>query len=163
MRAILWTISWVPVAVTFTQTVAQVAWVQGASMKPSLNPDSSLGSRDLVLLQKWGLTKSGTLAIGDVVVLRSPLDPKKIMIKRVLGLGGHTIGVRPTSQYPRDQVKIPTNHLWVEGDNIHSVDSNEFGPVSLGLVLGKANFILYPFYRWGPIPRCGRDARVPRE
>lgn len=163
MRAVLWTISWVPVAITLTQTVGQVAWVQGASMKPSLNPDSSLGSRDLVLLQKWGVKRPGVLSVGDVVVLRSPLDPKKIMIKRVLGLGGHTVGIRPTSQYPRNQVKIPTAHLWVEGDNIHSVDSNEFGPVSTGLVIGKANYIIYPFSRWGPIPVAGREARIPRQ
>ena len=82
------------------------------------------------------------MKVGDVVLLRSPTDPEKILIKRVLGVAGDEILTR--APYPKPRCPIPTNHLWVEGDNIHSVDSNNFGPVSTGLVIGKATRIVFP-------------------
>lgn len=155
-RTVFWALSWVPVALTFTETVGQVMWVNGRSMQPALNPNENLGSNDLVVLQKWGLRSPQSIRTGDVVAFLSPLNPNRILIKRVLAKEGDTITPRPTSSYPKNEVEIPTNHLWVEGDNIHSIDSNDFGPISSGLVLGKATTILYPFNRFGPIPPGGR-------
>lgn len=159
-RAVLWGLSWVPVSLAFTQSVAQIAWVQGVSMQPSLNPDNSLGKRDLVLLKKYGMRKSSSFKNGDVVVVRSPLDPERVMIKRVIGVEGQVIHPRPTANYPHREVRIPPNHLWIEGDNIHSIDSNTFGPISIGLITGKAVKILLPFDRIGPIPKGGRETAV---
>lgn len=126
-------------------------------MRPSLNPDSSLGSHDLLVLKKYGLRKPGSIAKGDVLVFRSPMDAERIMVKRVLATPGDTIKPRPTSTYPKKQVRIPPNHVWLEGDNIHSIDSNTFGPVSTGLVIGKAVQIVYPTSRWGQVPAGGRE------
>lgn len=37
----------------------------------------------------------------------------------------------------------------MEGDNLaHSMDSNNFGPVSLGLITAKASYIVWPPSRW---------------
>ena len=150
-RSAFWALSWVPVAVTFTQLVGQPIWVQGRSMQPALNPDESLGARDMVVMQKYGLRAPEAFARGDVVVLRSPTDPQKVLIKRVLGVAGDVVAPRPTSTYPKAHIKLPASHLWVEGDYVHSLDSNDFGPVSSGLVLGKARYIVWPPRRWGPV------------
>lgn len=151
-------LSWVPVIVTVNQTVAYATWVQGGSMKPALNPDSSLGWRDMLFLWKFRQRAPGKLKVGDVVLFRSPEDPEKILVKRILGIGGDEIKTK--DPYPRDVCKVPLNHIWVEGDNIHSIDSNYFGPISVGLVQGKANYILFPPSRIGPIQSGGREARV---
>jgi inner membrane protease subunit 2 len=158
-RSAIW-LSWVPVAVTLSQAVGNVILVDGTSMQPSLNPDASLGWRDMIFLQKWGFRAGKNLGLGDVVVLRSPEDPDKILVKRIVAIGGDCVTPRPSSMYPRAQLKIPQNHFWVEGDNIHSVDSNRFGPVSAGLVMGKAVAVVFPPSRIGTIPDGGRIAKV---
>jgi inner membrane protease subunit 2 len=160
LKVSLLMLSWVPVVVTFNQSVAYVTWVQGGSMKPALNPDSSVGWRDVLVLWKFAQRDPGRLSVGDVVVFRSPEEPEKVLIKRILGVGGDKVYSRENGSYPRRICSIPPNHLWVEGDNIHSVDSNKFGPVSVGLVVGKATSILFPLKRIGPIPAGGREARV---
>lgn len=149
----LLTLTWVPVALTMSEHVVHVARIQGSSMKPTLNP---LGWSDYVLLWKYNIR--GSLNVGDVVLIRSPLNPEKIVIKRILGVQGDKIITR--SPYPRPTCQIPTGHLWVEGDNIHSVDSNTFGPVSEGLVIGKASKIVWPLSRFGEISTGGREARL---
>lgn len=153
--------SWVPVVVTFNQTVGYVSWIEGGSMRPALNPDTSLGWRDLVFLLKYGQKSPGVLKVGDVVMLHSPSDPEKLIVKRVIGTGGDEILTR--GKYPKETCRIPPNHLWVEGDNVsQSIDSNTFGPVSSGLIVGRATTVLFPFSRFGEIPTegRGRDARV---
>lgn len=157
---VLWALSWAPVAISVNQTIGQLTWVRGSSMRPSLNPDSSLGAHDLLVLKKYGLRKPGGIVKGDVLVFRSPMDAERIMVKRVLGTAGDTVRPRPTSTYPKKQVKIPANHVWLEGDNVHSIDSNTFGPVSTGLVIGKAVQVIYPFSRWGQVSAGGREDAV---
>ena len=45
-------------------------------------------------------------------------------------------------------IRIPKGHVWVQGDNLHNtVDSNKYGPVSLGLVVGVATHIVWPLGR----------------
>lgn len=153
------TLSWVPVAVVFSEHVAHIGRIQGSSMKPTLNPDSSLGWSDFVFLWKWNVRDPGTLKVGDVVLLRSPSDPERILIKRILGVQGDDILTR--APFPRPKCHIPQSHLWVEGDNIHSIDSNTFGPVSSGMVIGKATRVVWPPSRFSVIPHTGgREARL---
>lgn len=82
-------------------------------------------------------------------MLRSPSDPEKLLAKRVIGVQGDTIIPRDP-KYPKEKALIPRNHLWVEGDNqFHSIDSNNFGPVSQGLVVGKVTNVIWPILRFG--------------
>ncbi|XP_064558710.1 mitochondrial inner membrane protease subunit 2 isoform X2 [Zonotrichia leucophrys gambelii] len=112
----------VPVTVTFLDRVACVARVEGASMQPSLNPGGRQAS-DVVLLNHWSI-RNYDVQRGDIVSLV-------------------TIG------YKKKYVKVPHGHIWVEGDHHgHSFDSNAFGPVSLGLLHGRATHILWPPQRW---------------
>lgn len=159
-KVTLLALSWVPVVVTFTEHVAHIGRIEGISMKPALNPDASLGWSDYVLLWKLRVRDAAQLRVGDVVLLRSPQDPAKILIKRVLGVHGDTVLTR--SPYPKPTARIPQNHLWVEGDNtFHSIDSNTFGPVSAGLVVAKATHVIFPFSRIGPVSSTpAREARL---
>lgn len=80
---------------------------------------------------------------GDLVVLKSPLDPKRIICKRVLGLAGDIICVDPTGRLapPTEHVIIPQNYIWIVGDNAtYCRDSREYGPVPISLVRARVAY-----------------------
>uniref|UniRef100_UPI00358E7773 mitochondrial inner membrane protease subunit 2 isoform X1 n=2 Tax=Myxine glutinosa TaxID=7769 RepID=UPI00358E7773 len=134
----------VPVTVTFLDRVAFVARVEGASMQPCLNPDRSQ-SPDVVLLNRWNV-HSLDVQRGEIISLMSPRNPEQKMIKRVIALEGDIVR---TMGYKNQYVKVPSGHCWIEGDHRgHSLDSNAFGPVSLGLMHARASHIVWPPSRW---------------
>lgn len=50
-------------------------------------------------------------------------------------------------------VRVPPGHVWVEGDNWReSGDSNFYGPISRGLITGKAICVIWPWERCGERP-----------
>ncbi|KAF1954397.1 LexA/Signal peptidase, partial [Byssothecium circinans] len=115
--------------------------VIGSSMAPTLSPDAhETGRRDWIVIQRN--TRNGqAIKRGDVVTLWKPHRPEEISIKRVIGVEGDV--VFPRRGYAVDEGKgrvvVPRGHVWVEGDNWRkSYDSCDFGPVSLGLVDGRA-------------------------
>jgi len=76
-------------------------------------------------------------------------------ILEVLGLRNRLLrwGVRgdvvSTLGYKHEIVRVPEGHCWVEGDHTgHSMDSNSFGPVALGLMSARAVAIVWPPERW---------------
>ncbi|KAG8915293.1 hypothetical protein FRC01_003717, partial [Tulasnella sp. 417] len=97
---------------------------------------------------------------GDVIVLRSPDDPSKRIIKRIVATEYDVVKTLPP--HPDPVVQVPQGHVWVEGDEpFHSKDSNYFGPASLGLVEGKIKGIVWPPSRMGPVasPPPSRTAK----
>jgi len=77
---------------------------------------------------------------GDLVTLRSPLEPSRIICKRVIGLPGDIICVDPTGvKAPStEHVMIPKGHVWISGDNAaFSRDSRDYGPVSMSLIQAR--------------------------
>ncbi|KAH8028008.1 hypothetical protein HPB51_012594 [Rhipicephalus microplus] len=89
---------------------------------------------------------------------RSPRDPTQRLIKRVVAVEGDTIR---TLGYRERLVTVPRGHCWLEGDNhAHSLDSNRFGPVALGLLVARASHRVWPPRRWGRLksrpPEPGR-------
>jgi nickel-type superoxide dismutase maturation protease len=88
--------------------------VEGASMRPALSP----GERVVVSRASYWL---GRPRSGDLVVLRDPRQPERLLIKRL------------------DQ---PDGDGWrVLGDNPDaSTDSRAFGPVRRDSILGKVWF-----------------------
>ena len=112
---------------------------------------------------------------GDIVVFRSPNDPKKNFIKRVVALGGEEVEVKngdiyidrikltgpeeitkiyyeSQGHYGKGKVDVPLGHLYVLGDNSsNSHDSRWWGFVPLKNVKGKAMVIFYPPYRVGKV------------
>ena len=73
-------------------------------------------------------------------------------VKRVIAVEGDQVISR--APYPYSVADVPAGHIWVEGDirNRHkTLDSNYYGPISVGLVTGKVNYILSPWRNHGPI------------
>ncbi|KAH3681373.1 hypothetical protein WICPIJ_007642 [Wickerhamomyces pijperi] len=155
-KKVLLMISWLPVAIIFNEHVAYVGKIEGSSMRPTMNP-SSTSLQDWVLL--WKFNVKDNLKLDDVILFRSPTNPNKVLCKRIKAVQGDIVSTR--HPYPRETCAIPRNHLWAEGDNIHSIDSNNFGPISKGLVIGKATRIIWPPQRWGTdISKGGRECRM---
>jgi nickel-type superoxide dismutase maturation protease len=88
--------------------------VEGESMAPSVSP----GERVFVLRVAYWFRSP---KVGDIVVLRDPREPERLLIKRIDVVHG--------------------NSVEVVGDNVDgSTDSRIFGPVPNDLILGKVWF-----------------------
>ncbi len=88
--------------------------VEGQSMTPGVSPDE----RVLVSRLAYWFSKPKS---GDLVALRDPREPERLLIKRIDETHG--------------------NSFEVSGDNVDaSTDSRTFGPVPAGLILGKVVF-----------------------
>jgi mitochondrial inner membrane protease subunit 1 len=119
-------------------------------MMPTLNP------RGDVLLTEYLSPRLSLLKAGDVVVATKPNDGTVSVIKRIRGMEGDRIWVRPRGSPHAEEVVVPRGHVWLEGDNPHqSTDSREYGPVPLGLVRGR---IVARF--WPPAAACFMASRV---
>lgn len=80
------------------------------------------------------------LSRGDIVTFTSPLNPQRVVCKRILGLPGDTICVDPTGEEApsTEHVVVPAGHFWAGGDNAAwSRDSREYGPVPMALMKGR--------------------------
>lgn len=133
----------IPIGITFLDTIGYVARVEGISMQPALNPESR--NTDYVFLSRWSV-REYAVKRGDIISLVSPKDPNQKIIKRVVALEGDVVS---TLGYKSQYVKVPEGHCWVEGDHTgHTLDSNTFGPVSLGLINARAICIVWPPERW---------------
>ncbi|XP_014468080.1 PREDICTED: mitochondrial inner membrane protease subunit 2 [Dinoponera quadriceps] len=133
----------IPVGIAFCDIVGYVARVEGISMQPALNPDTRYP--DYVFLNRWAV-RNQHIQRGDVVCVISPKVPSQTLIKRVVGLPGDIID---THGYKINALQVPEGYCWLEGDHTgHSLDSNTFGPISLGLVIAKATYIVWPPNRW---------------
>ena len=96
---------------------------------PCQNDGCSSGEmRDLVFLDRVS-ARLNLISRGDVVVLRSP-DDDALITKRVVAMGGDTVRHR---EHGSRLVRVPTAHLWVEGDNGEVGLAVEKSGQSLGL------------------------------
>ncbi|XP_035543954.1 mitochondrial inner membrane protease subunit 1-like isoform X1 [Juglans regia] len=111
------------------------ALAYGPSMLPTFNLTG-----DLFLAERLS-TRFDKVRPGDVVLVRSPEDPRKLIVKRLLGMEGDSVTyvVDPKNSSRCDTVVVPKGHVWIEGDNIYaSRDSRQVGPVPYSLLEGKA-------------------------
>jgi len=146
-----------------------VAKIEGNSMQPTFNPTCGQKNEDLrsiyeknlsreaitrelrtrlqqdrVVLNKWVARDKRKLKIGDVVILISPRNPTKTLIKRITAMPGDAIYLIETGETK----VIEEGHCWVEGDNQQSsLDSNIFGQIPLGLIEGRVCLIIWPLRR----------------
>jgi len=148
----------------------------GPSMAPSISTDG-----DVLLTVPFCLyrhLRGGLPQLGSVVISTSPTSPDQTVCKRVLGLPGETITVRPPpgrytpirafSTAPGDreplidrppfgaasyQLVLPRGHVWLQGDNLDdSTDSRIYGPVPLALIQSVAMLRIWPFSTAGALP-----------
>nr|XP_016440146.1 PREDICTED: mitochondrial inner membrane protease subunit 1 isoform X1 [Nicotiana tabacum] len=116
-------------------------YVYGPSMLPTLNltGDVLLAEHLSPLLDKLGP--------GDVVLVRSPDNPRKTVTKRIVGMEGDTVTflADPARSNRHVTLKVPKGHVWIQGDNIYaSKDSRQLGPIPYGLILGKVLCRVWP-------------------
>ncbi|OAY28867.1 mitochondrial inner membrane protease subunit 1 [Manihot esculenta] len=122
--------------------------VFGPSMLPTLNLSGD------VLLAEHVSHRLGKVGPGDVVLVRSPLDPRKIVTKRIVGMEGDRISfsLDPSSTDSCHTIVVPKGHVWIQGDNVYaSSDSRHFGPVPYGLIQGKVFCRVWPPYGFGAL------------
>ncbi|KAK3119147.1 hypothetical protein QOZ80_9BG0714660 [Eleusine coracana subsp. coracana] len=128
--------------------VLSLSHVRGPSMLPAMNL-----AGDVVAVDKLSV-RFGKVEPGDIVLLISPEDPRKLVAKRVHGLEGETVSyfVDPGNSSASKTVVVPQGHVWVQGDNPYaSRDSRQFGPVPYGLITGKIFCRVWPLERFGSI------------
>lgn len=136
--------------------------VEGNSMEPSMHDgEMVVVSR---LAYRWSEPSRG-----DIVVFYFPLDPSRRFIKRVIGLPGDSIEARDGYIYvnrvalnepylaaaPRytGSWQVQADTLFVLGDNRNnSDDSQNWGPLPMNEVIGKAVLVYWPLPDVGVIP-----------
>lgn len=108
---------------------------QGPSMEPTIiSNDIVLTEHISVMLKK--------IKKGDIIVSKSPSNPKQYICKRVLAMPGDKVRKGFLASV------VPQGHVWLEGDNkSNSTDSRDYGPVPIGLIRSKAVCRIYPFKR----------------
>lgn len=142
--------------------VFNLSMVKGQSMQPTLV------ERDRLFVNKI-VYHLGTPSRSDVIVLRDPsegVEKKDFLVKRIVGLPGDTIEVKDHHLYVNGEQQAETytdievqdpdfgpitlepDHFFVMGDNRHegkSKDSRVFGSITSDEIVGKAEFIFWPF------------------
>ncbi|KAI6132667.1 LexA/Signal peptidase [Pisolithus croceorrhizus] len=120
--------------------------MDGPSMLPTFDASGEIAVESILSYRLFP-----DLVRGELVSLKSPLNPGRIVCKRVIGLAGDTICVDPTGlKAPStEHVIVPDGHVWVAGDNTScSIDSRDYGPVSTALIRGRIVARVYPFNRF---------------
>lgn len=104
-------------------------------MEPTLESNN-------ILLTEHITPRMNRLRRGDIVIAKSPSNPKQNICKRIRGLPGDKVkGFFPS----RSQV-VPRGHVWLEGDNSsNSSDSRIYGPVPTGLIRSRVVCRVWPF------------------
>lgn len=149
-------------AILIRQFVITPIQVVGTSMNPNLVDG------ELMLLNKITY-KFNDIERFDIVVVDYANEP---LIKRVIGLPGEKIEYNGNKLYVDGELieenfnkngktddyninesgytTIPKDMYFVVGDNrINSADSRILGLIDKNLILGKANFVLFPFSKFG--------------
>jgi len=139
--------------------VAQVARVDGSSMLPTLHDQDRLIVNKLAY--RWHLPR-----IGDIVMVASPEEPDKMLVKRVVAGPGDVVRSLDGRVYRNDVLipddfvpegyrsmdtwgpeVVPKGFFFVMGDHRNnSADSRVFGPVPERYIIGKIQV------RWWPVP-----------
>lgn len=138
--------------------------------------DDTLHSGDYLILWKMAYKFDNEPEYGDIVVFKSDLvdqdNHKKLLIKRVIAVGGDTISISDGVVYRNgepldepytkdgftngglDETVVPEGELFLMGDNrVSSRDSRDsmIGFVDEDLLIGKAVLRLFPFDKIGSV------------
>jgi signal peptidase I len=136
----------------------QVARVDGMSMEPTLE------NNDRLVVNKFAY-QIGDPRVGDIVMLYSPLQPEKALVKRVIAQAGDEVrivngrvfrnGVLVDDSFVAPQFRshddwgpqvVPDAHYFVMGDHRNnSYDSRDWGFLPKKYIAGKVQV------RWWPM------------
>ncbi|MDR2957793.1 MAG: signal peptidase I [Coriobacteriales bacterium] len=153
----------------FKLFVIDIYSVPTGSMSPTISVD------DRIIAEKVSRYFSPIQA-GDIITFTDPIREGRILVKRVIAVGGQTVDLidgvvyvnnkalvepytlgRPslplrtangvTIEYP---YRIPEGQIWVMGDNrTDSLDSRYFGTIDERSVSGRSILVLWPFEHFG--------------
>ncbi|KIJ68238.1 hypothetical protein HYDPIDRAFT_24536 [Hydnomerulius pinastri MD-312] len=131
----------------FKENIGSPCLTDGPSMLPTFDTHGEIALESIISHR----LAPQSLARGELISLKSPLNPKRIICKRVIGLPGDIICVDPTGlKAPStEHVVIPKGHIWIAGDSASwSTDSRDYGPVSMALVRGRIVARVWPLNRF---------------
>ncbi|MBE0480520.1 MAG: signal peptidase I [Dehalococcoidia bacterium] len=150
--------------------VVQNFRIEGTSM------ENNLLNGEYVLVNKAAYWFNSDPVRGDVIVFKAPDQPWYDRIKRVIGLPGDTVEVRPDGSVyvngelleepyltnpaggPSGTWTVPENEFFVMGDNRGvSYDSRAGGTIPRDHVIGKAWLIVWPVGQWGFAPNYAAE------
>lgn len=138
IRTVVFIIPNVPIVVWMSTHIGSTLPITGSSLSPDLSPlYHETGQKDRIWLDKReGVIHN--LRRGMIVVFRSPTKrPDEWAVKRIMGLEGDRIKTR--SPHPKAEEQVPKGHIWVEGSEGVSLDSNTYGPVIFDLFYSFAS------------------------
>lgn len=136
-----------------------IARVEGQAMSPTLEDQNRLIVNHSVYLLSDPM-------IGDIVMMRYPVDPEKRFVERIVARGGDRIEIKDghlhrngvlvaepyvlqgrTSTENWGPQEVPAGHYFVMGDNrSNSSDSRHWGAVPSGYVLGRISLRWWPSF-----------------
>jgi len=79
------------------------------------------------------------------VVLRDPEEQRSIILKKIVAVENDVL------KFNDEWIKIPKGQCWIEGinDKVRQVDSTKYGPVSMSLIEGKVEAVVWPWSKIG--------------
>ncbi|MGI6224684.1 MAG: signal peptidase I [Peptococcales bacterium] len=141
----------------------QFFWIPSRSMEPTL----LINDRIMVTRFSYWFHEPER---GDVVVFKYPIEPQKDYVKRLIGLPGEKVQIINSKLYINDElieepylpsglefgsfgpIQVPEGEYFMLGDNRNnSSDSRVWGFVEDKLLIGKAQFIYWPYSRIGRV------------
>lgn len=143
---------------------------------PSGSMEETIQTGDMVFAEKVSYYLRD-VEQGDIVTFNDPLSPGRVLIKRVIAVGGQTVNINDEDGYvyvdgeplaepytdglPSYRLDnsianvtypytVPEGELWVMGDNrINSQDSRYFGSIDEDSVTGRGVLIYWPLDHFG--------------
>lgn len=154
-KAIIWALVISSLVIIF---IAQAFYIPSVSMSPTLL------IKDRIIVNKfiYSFTEPQRQ---EIIVFKYPVQPKRKLIKRLIGLTGDKVEIKDGLVYLNDQlleedyiqekdyrnygpVVIPEDNYFVLGDNRNnSEDSRFWGFVPKNNIIGKAILIFWPLNR----------------
>ena len=165
---------WILFALLLRWQVVEPRWIPSGSMLPTLQvKDRLLIEKVSPKLNKFRKkhTDRGTIVVflPPQILIDSGYESNQALIKRVIGIPGDKIEVKnghlirngtlidepwviEKIKYDMNQIIVPSNSLWVLGDNRNnSLDSHLWGALPEQNLVGTATFRYWPLNNLGPI------------
>lgn len=146
------------IVIPFRLLIAQPFLVSGDSMVPTFH------NNDYLIVDELSY-RFREPEKGDVVIFRSPVEPSKYLIKRIVGIPGDTVEFSFPEKLSAIQglsnaVTLKDGEYFVEGDNRNeSFDSRYWGTLARANIKGRAFLRLWPLTQIGFFP--GTTAVMP--
>nr|KAF6465537.1 inner mitochondrial membrane peptidase subunit 1 [Rousettus aegyptiacus] len=142
-RLIGYTIQYGCIAHCAFEYVGGVVMCSGPSMEPTIENSAVVFAENLS-------RHFYSIQRGDIIIAKSPSNPKSNICKRVIGLEGDKILTSSPSDFFKSHSYVPVGHVWIEGDNLqNSTDSRSYGPIPYGLIRGRIFFKIWPLSDFG--------------